>query len=302
MQFEPGDGINPRTGELEPEMELKMTVMDIYNHRLTARVERKKILFEHNLLEYRINTAKEKKKTKEERDLANKLKPFARMMNHADFEQFTSGIEYEHNLRQAISQLQEWRRMQISDLKMGEKYEADKATRQAKMAANGVVDRFAVQSGRPKPNQIEPASAASALVGLEMPPRPSSGLHTPPYSDSPSVKGEPGKTITNGIPNGVPPKPERFPLQSLDKVTPLKLDSENTADFQLLTDQEQEVCRLLRVQPKAYMVMKDAVMREAMKNGGALKKKNVKEICRIDSSKSNKLFDFFVWSGWIAKA
>ncbi|EPQ64291.1 hypothetical protein BGT96224_1006B [Blumeria graminis f. sp. tritici 96224] len=53
MQFDPGDGVNPRTGELEPEMELKMTVMDIYNARLTQRAERKKIIFEHNLLDYK---------------------------------------------------------------------------------------------------------------------------------------------------------------------------------------------------------------------------------------------------------
>ena len=33
MQFEPGEGINPRTGELEPEMELKMVIMDIYNSK-----------------------------------------------------------------------------------------------------------------------------------------------------------------------------------------------------------------------------------------------------------------------------
>jgi transcriptional adapter 2-alpha len=37
MQFDPGDGINPRTGEMEPEMELKMTVMNIYNDRLTQK-------------------------------------------------------------------------------------------------------------------------------------------------------------------------------------------------------------------------------------------------------------------------
>jgi transcriptional adapter 2-alpha len=53
IEFDPGDGINPRTGELEPEMELKITVMDIYNTRLTQRVERKKVLFEHNLLDYK---------------------------------------------------------------------------------------------------------------------------------------------------------------------------------------------------------------------------------------------------------
>jgi len=93
MQFEPGDGIDPRTGQLEPETELKMTVMDIYNHRLTARLQRKRVIFQHDLLEYRENAAIDKKRTKEERDLYNKMKPFGRMMNKEDFEAFTSGIE-----------------------------------------------------------------------------------------------------------------------------------------------------------------------------------------------------------------
>ncbi len=37
MQFDPGDGRNSRTGEDEPEMELKLVVMDIYNSKLTVR-------------------------------------------------------------------------------------------------------------------------------------------------------------------------------------------------------------------------------------------------------------------------
>lgn len=49
MQFDPGDGVNPRTGEMDPETELKLTVMDIYNSRLTERVERKKILLQSTL-------------------------------------------------------------------------------------------------------------------------------------------------------------------------------------------------------------------------------------------------------------
>lgn len=109
MQFDPGDGLNPVTRELEPEYQLKLTVMDIYNTKLTQRTERKKIVFEHNLLEYRKNTALDKKRSKEERDLLAKAKPFARMMNHDDFEEFCTGLVEELNLRIAIAQLQEWR-------------------------------------------------------------------------------------------------------------------------------------------------------------------------------------------------
>jgi transcriptional adapter 2-alpha len=129
MQFEPGDGLNPATGQLDQEAELKLTVMDIYNSRLTARVERKKVIFEHNLLEYRKNAALDKKRTKEERDLLNKAKPFARAMNCADFDKFCEGLITEFNLRQAILQLQEWRNMKIGDLRSGEKYEQEKVLR-----------------------------------------------------------------------------------------------------------------------------------------------------------------------------
>ncbi|KAI5308579.1 Transcriptional adapter ada2, partial [Ascosphaera atra] len=68
MSFEPGVGVGPN-GTLDAEMELKMIVKDIYNSRLDERVKRKRIIFEHDLLDYRKNIAIEKKKTKEERDL-----------------------------------------------------------------------------------------------------------------------------------------------------------------------------------------------------------------------------------------
>ncbi|KAI9875853.1 MAG: Transcriptional adapter ada2, partial [Watsoniomyces obsoletus] len=117
MSFEPGDGLDPDTGDMDEETTLKMTVFDIYNSRLTARTERKRVIFEHGLLEYKKNQLIEKKRTKEEKDLLHKSKPFARMMNHEDFEAFNKDLLLEHNLRIAIGQLQEWKQMSITDLK-----------------------------------------------------------------------------------------------------------------------------------------------------------------------------------------
>jgi transcriptional adapter 2-alpha len=91
MQFESGDGTKPV--DEDPELELKITIMDIYNDRLTARVDRKKVIFEHQLLEYKKNQALDKKRSKEERDLLNRAKPFARMMSHNDFIEFAKGLE-----------------------------------------------------------------------------------------------------------------------------------------------------------------------------------------------------------------
>ncbi|ORY05833.1 transcriptional adapter 2 [Clohesyomyces aquaticus] len=300
MQFEPGDGLNPRTGETEPEMELKMTVMEIYNSRLDARVERKKIIFEHRLLEYRKNAAADKKRTKEERDVLNKAKPFARMMKHDDFKKFCDGLEYEHNLRQAISQLQEWRNNQIGDLKAGEKYEQEKQTRQSRGPPLGQFDRLATNRiSKPTP-PFETPSATTALTAPELPLRlqQNSGLSTPP----------PDRVMSNGNTNGAtngfhtPQTKTKFVPKPLPNTVPLKFKKEAAADLQLLTPEERELCSVLRIMPKPYLAIKEGIIREAMKQGGAMKKKVAKEICRIDVNKASQLFDFFVHSGWVARA
>ncbi|KAF2002372.1 transcriptional adaptor 2 [Amniculicola lignicola CBS 123094] len=300
MQFEPGDGLNPRTGETEPEMDLKMTIMEIYNSRLDARVERKKIIFEHKLLEYRKNAAADKKRTKEERDLMNKAKPFARMMKHEDFKKFCDGLEYEHNLRQAITQLQEWRAMQIGDLKTGEKYEQEKQTRQSRGPPLGQFDRLASNRiGKPTP-PFETPSATTALTAPELPLRlqQQNGQITPP-PDRNITNGTNG--VTNGVSTPLQPK-AKFVVKALPNTVPLKFAKENASDLQLLTPEEREICSVLRIMPKPYLTIKENMVREAMKQGGSIKKKVAKEICRIDVNKAGQLFEFFVHNGWIARA
>lgn len=295
MQFEPGDGINPRTGEMEPEMELKMTVMEIYNARLDARVERKKIIFEHDLLEYRKNQLADKKRTKEEKDLMNKAKPFARMMQHKDFELFCKGLEYEHNLRQAISQLQEWRNMQITNLKAGEKYETEKQQRQSRGPPLGQFDRLASSRiGKPTP-PFEQPSAATALLGSDLPLhiKEQSGLITPAADRA--VNG------SNGIPTPQHSK-TKFVPKPISGTVPLKFGKESQSDLQLLNKEEIDLCKVLRIMPKPYMALKEMIIRAALNNNGSLKKKTAREICKIDTNKTGQLFDFFVHSGWIARA
>jgi transcriptional adapter 2-alpha len=311
MQFDPGDGINPRTGELEPEMELKMTVMDIYNSRLSQRAERKKVIFEHNLLEYRKNAGLDKKRTKEERDLLNKAKPYGRLMNHDDFEDFNKGLIDELNLRQAVAQLQDWRQMKIADLRSGEKYETDKVQRAQKAVPMGSLDRerFASSQRSAKPPPIiETPSGAAALVAPELLIR----LIAPSNTNTPG--GSPGKpsaipsnVLTNGHTNGTSTpnstaSKQKFIVQPLSGVSPLDLSKEAVSDAHLLTPEELELCEKARLHPKPYLVMKEAILKEAVKGNGQLKKKQVREICRVEPQKGGRIFDFFVASGWVGKA
>ncbi|OIW28309.1 transcriptional adaptor 2 [Coniochaeta ligniaria NRRL 30616] len=306
MQFEPGDGINPRTGELDPEMELKLTVMEIYNCRLTQRVERKKVIFEHNLLDYRENSKLEKKRSKEERDLLNKAKPFARIMNRDDFESFCQGLIDELNLRQAITQLQEWRSLRIGDLRSGEKYEQEKAQRMQKAVPLGSMDRERLATGQrgkqaPAP---DPPSGAALLVAPELPVRLAS---KPATANGGTANGDADGDHVNGgsvvVANGASSAAkQKFVPQPVPGVQPVSLSSENAPDLHLLTKDEIKLCEVLRLQPKPYMMIKEQILKEALKSNGALKKKQAKEICHLDSQKGGRIFDFFVHAGWVAKA
>ncbi|KAJ4857140.1 transcriptional adapter 2-alpha [Trichoderma harzianum] len=308
MQFDPGDGLNPRTGELEPEMELKLTVMEIYNCRLTQRVERKKVIFEHNLLDYRENTKNEKRKTKEEKDLLQRAKPFGRIMNHKDFEDFTQGLQDELNLRQAIAQLQEWRSLRIGDLRSGEKYENEKASRIQKSIPMGSMDRERLASSQRSKAQPppEPPSGAALLIAPELPIR--SAL------TNGDTNMEDVKPLTNGHTNGVngvngingvnghSPSKQKYVPQPISGVQPLQLTQENAPDLHLLTPEEAKLCEVVRLQPKPYLMIKEQILKEAIKGNGTLKKKQAKEICRLDSQKGARLFDFFSNAGWVGKA
>lgn len=301
MQFESGDA--QKVGnDADPEVELKMTIMDIYNNRLLARVERKKIIFEHQLLEYKKNQAADKKRTKEERELMNRAKPFARMMNHTDFNMFCDDVEYEHNLRQAISQLQEWRINQITDLKSGDKYEQEKQQRAQRPSAFASLDRLNARSLGKGGFASDGPSIAQALVGTDLALKP---YATPPASE---VDGPISNGITNGFSENVSqgaaivhPKTEKFAVQSLPNTSPFDFEKQAVEDLHLLSEEEKDVCRVLRIYPKPYIVLKETILKEAIKVGGSMKKKTMRDLCKIDSTKASRLFDFWVHCGWIAK-
>jgi transcriptional adapter 2-alpha len=55
-----------------------MKIFDIYNARLDERIKRKKFVIERNLLDFQKQSMIEKSRTKEEKEIYNLLRPFAR--------------------------------------------------------------------------------------------------------------------------------------------------------------------------------------------------------------------------------
>jgi transcriptional adapter 2-alpha len=320
MQFDPGAGIDPVSGEMDPETELKMTVMDIYNSRLTARAERKKVIFEHDLLAYKKHSALDKKRTKEERDLLNKAKPFARLMHHDEFTELNKCLVEELQLRQAISQLQDWRNYGITELRLGELYEMEKAARIQKQTPMGILDRERFASQKKASAVPETMSGAAALMAPEMPLRVQTSTSA---AGTPEAKGANG-TATPVRPRrdkdslSIAPVPGIAPFTSLSSAalpssTGVERRSRGAdrdaevdvpfADAHLLTEAEQQLCRVMRIHPKPYMMIKESILKEAVRGDGKMKKKQVKEVWKgLDGPRGGRLWEAFVEWGWIGKA
>ncbi|KAI5295034.1 Transcriptional adapter ada2 [Ascosphaera atra] len=75
-------------------------------------------------------------------------------------------------------------------------------------------------------------------------------------------------------------------------------------DLHLLTPEEIQLCNALHIQPKPYLVIKEHLIKEALKNGGVLRRKDVKGSIgrgRFDNVKVGRIWEFMVRSGWIGK-
>lgn len=74
------------------EIELKTTLLNIYNTTLNRRLERKDFVFSKNLENFRKIQTIEKKRNKEEKELLQKVRVFSRMLTDGDFNLFVGGL------------------------------------------------------------------------------------------------------------------------------------------------------------------------------------------------------------------
>ena len=66
----------------------------------------------------------------------------------------------------------------------------------------------------------------------------------------------------------------------------------------LLSDAEQQLCSSLRIYPMAYMAIKDQLITENISKG-FVRRRSLRNLIKVDSTKSMKIYDFMVKNGWI---
>ena len=89
----------------------------------------------------------------------------------------------------------------------------------------------------------------------------------------------------------------RIPLTLIKIAAPLNLA--NSPSLHLLTPAEQTLCSSLRILPKPYLVIKETLVREYARRGGKLRRREARDLVKIDVNKTSRVWDFLVQAGYL---
>jgi transcriptional adapter 2-alpha len=67
----------------------------------------------------------------------------------------------------------------------------------------------------------------------------------------------------------------------------------------LLTPAEQTLCSQLRILPKPYLVIKETLVREYARRGGKLRRREARDLVKVDVNKTSRVWDFLVQAGFL---
>lgn len=80
---------------------------------------------------------------------------------------------------------------------------------------------------------------------------------------------------------------------------PAPLNLANSPSLHLLTPAEQLLCSQLRILPKMYLVIKETLVREYARRGGKLRRREARDLVKIDVNKTSRVWDFLVQAGYL---
>ncbi|KAJ7940899.1 hypothetical protein B0H13DRAFT_1940566 [Mycena leptocephala] len=254
--------------ETQHSLTFKLTLLEMYAQRVEKRLESKRLMFDRGLLEYKKMQAAEKKRLKEEKDIIHRLRPFARLQTAEDYESFSADILYEAMLRKKIQDLQQYRRLGLSTAADIDKY------------INDVAKRTQIKTN---PREYYASEKQNRAAG-----RQSSGPDR--SSQAPEGRKSHDREMT-------PKLADVNAHANARKRAPLNLA--NSPSLHLLTATEQTLCSQLRILPKPYLVVKETLVREYARRGGKLRRREARDLVKIDVNKTSRVWDFLAQAGFL---
>jgi transcriptional adapter 2-alpha len=77
------------------------------------------------------------------------------------------------------------------------------------------------------------------------------------------------------------------------------LDISGLPGVELLAKAERQLCTDIRLYPQQYLIIKETLIKEAVKNGGMLRKAQARALIKIDVNKTGRIVDFMQDQGWL---
>ncbi len=108
------------------EIQLKQKILEIYNSRLDERIKRKEFVISRDMLDFKKQNMLDRARTKEEKDINNILKIFARFNSKEEHEELVQGIYKEKMLKQRIEELRFYKKIGLKTFEEVENYLGDK--------------------------------------------------------------------------------------------------------------------------------------------------------------------------------
>ncbi|KAJ7470510.1 hypothetical protein FB451DRAFT_1253941 [Mycena latifolia] len=258
--------------ETQHSLAFKLALLEMYAQRVEKRLESKAFMFDRGLLEYKKMQAAEKKRPKEEKDIIHRLRPFARLQTSEDYESFSADILYEAMLRKKIQDLQQYRRLGLSTAADIDKYLNDVAKRT--QIKNNPREYYATEKQNRAAGRHSSGPDRSSLAPFDSESRKSHDRETTPRLAD----------VVSGPANA-------------RKRAPLNLA--NSPSLHLLTPAEQTLCSQLRILPKPYLVVKETLVREYARRGGKLRRREARDLVKIDVNKTSRVWDFLAQAGFL---
>lgn len=248
------------------EKELKLQIVNIYNKKLDSRNKRKRYAIDRGLVDFKKQQHQDRKRTKEERELAMRLRMFARFHSAEEHESLVDGLIRARRLRSQIELLQHCRSVGIRTLDQARQYEIDRKKREQELKARKQRENDAYL------HQNAGSSSSSSA-------RRRTGDDEELMSLDYGRRG--GARTSRG--NG----------DSLDNLGDAVVDISKAPGVELLTDKEMELCTKVPLLPMHYLAAKDAIVREAYRNG-ALTKEGMRRVVTMPPPKEAIVYDFFI--------
>ncbi|KAF8818765.1 AP2 domain transcription factor APVIIb-1/ADA2-B, partial [Cardiosporidium cionae] len=138
--------------ETAQERHLKLQIIEIYNSKLDERIYRKKTVIERGLLDVKALQQKEKKRTKEERELHNLFRPLARFHSEEEHERFVQLLIEEKLIRARLQKLQEWKSLGLKTIEEVREYEEEKRRRK-ELKTRGIAFPYVMENSQRVPRR-----------------------------------------------------------------------------------------------------------------------------------------------------